>query len=355
MKHPRRKRSAKISEAVFRGKKSFYSFEVYPLTAQIADTPAVFIFSRRQTDKFGSGHHATICIGETDSILAEIKRHKRARCVKRTAANVVCVLKEVSESARDGVIEDLTAVRSFSCVRSADEPNIMPRPPIIAPAPRRVYAAPKSNEADSLATSANGTEKPANVPKRAVAKAKSKERTKSTARKRKTVHASKRSVKDGNSTRRKSVASRSSGRAAAVAGNGSRGARPSAKVATATTPKAIAGRHTIADAELTNSVRPKATKSKSAAKPKNAPDRKAGGTKRITSAGSEKRSGGIEAKRPAKSAARKKSTAGTGAGIPGGVDRDGGQRRLSEPKRPAARRAKTGIARNSRSRQKAAA
>lgn len=320
MKHPRSKKSARISEAVFRGEKSLYSFEVYPLTAQIADTPAVFIFSRRQTDRFGSGHHASICIGETDSILAEIKRHKRARCVKRTAANAVCVLREVSESARESIIEDLTAVRSFSCVRNADEPNIKPRPPIIAPAPRRVYA-PKPVETDPAEAAIDGTEKRANAQKRARAKARSGTTVKPAVPKRKRARAAKVSAKGVAPKARKFVekVAAKSRRAAAIAAPG-----------------------------LSASARPKASKSKASSNRKTASRRKVAAEKRV--GGPTKRSAEIKAKRSAKRAA-----AAAGARIQGSVDSNDKQHRLSKPKRPAARRAKARAARDRRSRQKAAA
>jgi hypothetical protein len=123
MKHPRRKKSLRIGEAIFRGRRSQYIFEVFPLTAEINDTPAIFVISRRVTDKFRKGHHATVCLGETASIAGEIKKHKRAKCVKQNAANVVCILKENNEAKRSSVVDDLKAARMFNCVRNADQPN----------------------------------------------------------------------------------------------------------------------------------------------------------------------------------------------------------------------------------------
>lgn len=153
MQRSPRKRTSKISEAVFRGRRSFYSFEVFPLTAKdIEDAAGVFIISRRRTDKFGSGHHATICVGETRSILAEIRRHKRAKCVKQTAANVVCFLREEKPETRLGVVEDLVSSRTFNCVRNEIRTAIKPRPAIVEfkPEPRRrrvVPAEPSAEEA----------------------------------------------------------------------------------------------------------------------------------------------------------------------------------------------------------------
>lgn len=138
MQRSPRKKTSKISEAVFRGSRSFYSFEVFPLTAKdIADAPGVFIISRRRMDKFGSGHHNAVCIGETRSILAEIRHHKRAKCVKQTAANVICFLMEERPEERTRLVEDLVASRKFACVRNEIKSAIQPRPAIVEPKPER--------------------------------------------------------------------------------------------------------------------------------------------------------------------------------------------------------------------------
>ena len=83
-----RKRIRKLSTAVFRGSRSEYNFDVYPISTDITDNAAVFIFSRRKVDKKGRAHHAVSCVGETQSIISEIKKHKRSKCVKGNAANV---------------------------------------------------------------------------------------------------------------------------------------------------------------------------------------------------------------------------------------------------------------------------
>jgi len=113
-----------LSTAVFRGSRNEYSFDVYPITPALTDNPTVFIFSRRRADKTGRWHHAVSCVGETQSIVSEIKRHKRAKCVKGNGANVVCLLKEADRSARVGVLDDIVSVRGFSCVRGKFKPTI---------------------------------------------------------------------------------------------------------------------------------------------------------------------------------------------------------------------------------------
>lgn len=153
MQRSSRKRSSKISQTVFRGNRCLYSFEVFPLTAkEIPDGAGVFIISRRRIDKFGSGHHNAVCIGETNSIATEIKRHRRAKCVKQTAANVICFLKEDNPHTRFEMIDDLISSRTFNCVRNEIKTAIVPRPAIVEFKPERVRrrviveAAPKASK-----------------------------------------------------------------------------------------------------------------------------------------------------------------------------------------------------------------
>ena len=118
------KRVRKLCTAVFRGSRTQYSFDVYPISPAITDNPAVFIFSHRKADKRGRWHHAVSCVGETQSIVAEVKKHKRAKCVKANQANVVCLLKEDDRRARAGVLDDIVSARAFSCVRGKFKPTI---------------------------------------------------------------------------------------------------------------------------------------------------------------------------------------------------------------------------------------
>jgi len=108
----------KLADALFRGQSTDHFFKVYPVAAAITDQPAVFIIARRIIDHRGHGHQLAICIGETESTLKELKKHKRAACAKENAVNVVCLLKEKDAKIRETVIEDLLARRRFVCIRN---------------------------------------------------------------------------------------------------------------------------------------------------------------------------------------------------------------------------------------------
>ena len=137
MKRIRKRKSAKISEAVFLGKKSDYKFDVYPLSAEIPEAAAVFIISRRKVHKSGRSSHAALCIGETESLLSELKKHKRAKCVKQNDANVVCVLANENMRSRSAVVNDITEARTFSCVHGVYEPIIRRKPDVETKAPTK--------------------------------------------------------------------------------------------------------------------------------------------------------------------------------------------------------------------------
>lgn len=109
-------KSLRISEAVFRGSKTTYNFEVFPMDVELPETPAVFIISRRKVDKLGKGHHKLICIGQTESIVKELKQHKKGKCLKQNKANVVSLLAEVDEKLRLKIEEDLKSAYRILCL-----------------------------------------------------------------------------------------------------------------------------------------------------------------------------------------------------------------------------------------------
>jgi len=112
---PKNKKARPISSAVFRGKKEQYDFKVFALNEKFEPIPAVYIISKRKMDKRKKGHHALICIGETVSISDEIKRHRKGKCVKKHAANVISILPEADEKTRLKIETDLKAAHTVAC------------------------------------------------------------------------------------------------------------------------------------------------------------------------------------------------------------------------------------------------
>jgi hypothetical protein len=146
MAHPQKKRPRKISEAVFRGKQSQYRFDVFPMAGEFPEAAAVFIITRRMVDRNRFAHHASVCIGETESVRSELKKHKRAKCVKYGSANTVCILRESEHDVRGAIIEDLTEAHSYGCIRGRFEAKQAPAPK--AKAGRRVSTSQATVKAD---------------------------------------------------------------------------------------------------------------------------------------------------------------------------------------------------------------
>lgn len=112
---PVKKKLKPIGSAVVRGKSGKYDFEVFPLDAELKDGSAIYVISKRITDKSGRGHHKFVCIGQTESLLGEIKRHKKDKCIKQHNANVICLLREESAANRLKIETDLREAHSIAC------------------------------------------------------------------------------------------------------------------------------------------------------------------------------------------------------------------------------------------------
>lgn len=114
----RKKKSLGIGEAVFRGQKITYNFEIFPIDFEFPETSAVFIISKRKIDKNGKGHHKFSCIGQTDSINKELKKHKKSKCLKQHKPNVICLLPEADENLRAKIENDLKTIYRVPCLHS---------------------------------------------------------------------------------------------------------------------------------------------------------------------------------------------------------------------------------------------
>ena len=112
----RKKKSLRVGEAIFRGKKLLYNFEVFPIDIEFDEVPAVYIISKRKLDKNGKAHHALVCIGQTESIVNELKKHKKGKCVKKLKANVVSLLVNDVEKERLKIEEDLKSAHAIPCI-----------------------------------------------------------------------------------------------------------------------------------------------------------------------------------------------------------------------------------------------
>lgn len=114
----RKAKSPKIGEAVFRGKKTMYNFEMFPLDVELEEIPAVYLITKRKIDKQGKGHHALVCVGQTESLPEGLKKHVNGKCIKKLKANVICVLQNDNEKSRVKIEEDLKAAFTVQCLHN---------------------------------------------------------------------------------------------------------------------------------------------------------------------------------------------------------------------------------------------
>jgi len=128
MKQAKKYPAPQISEAVFRGRNSLYNFEVYPMNVRFNEVPAVYIISRRKIDRHGKGHHFLVCIGQTESLVEDIKKHKRGRCVKQLQADTVSVILEDDEQKRLEVENDIKAAHTIPCRRETADAEFVFKP-----------------------------------------------------------------------------------------------------------------------------------------------------------------------------------------------------------------------------------
>ena len=103
-----------VGTTVCRGTKNTYNFDVFNFDFEFAETPAIFIISRRKTDLSGKGHHKFLCIGQTDSLVKELKKHKT--CRRKQKANVVCVLTQSDEKKRLQIEADIKTIYTIPCL-----------------------------------------------------------------------------------------------------------------------------------------------------------------------------------------------------------------------------------------------
>ncbi len=107
MPKPVKKKIKPIGSAVVRGKTGRYDFEIFPLDAELKDGSAIYVISKRITDTGGRGHHKFVCIGQTESLLGDLKKHTKDKCIKQHKANVICLLREENEKNRVKIETDL--------------------------------------------------------------------------------------------------------------------------------------------------------------------------------------------------------------------------------------------------------
>lgn len=112
---PKKKKVKPIGAAIFRGIKERYDFQVFPVDGEFEDAAAIYIISRRLVDKNKRAHHRMVCIGQADSVLSELKKHRKGKCFKQHQANAISVLREENEQKRLKITLDLMSAHAIPC------------------------------------------------------------------------------------------------------------------------------------------------------------------------------------------------------------------------------------------------
>lgn len=112
---PRKKKVKPIGAAIFRGIKERYDFQVFPADGEFEDAAAIYIISRRVVDKNKRAHHKMVCIGQADSVLGDLKKHRKGKCFKQYQVNAISVLREENEVKRLKIAADLMSAHAIPC------------------------------------------------------------------------------------------------------------------------------------------------------------------------------------------------------------------------------------------------
>jgi hypothetical protein len=115
---PKKKKVKPIGAAIFRGKKERYDFQVFPVDGEFEDAAAIFIISKRKVDKRKKAHHKMVCIGQTTSVLSELKKHRKGKCFKKYEANAISVMREENEQKRLKIESDLKSAHTIPCLHA---------------------------------------------------------------------------------------------------------------------------------------------------------------------------------------------------------------------------------------------
>ena len=56
-----------------------------------------------------------VCVGQTVSVLSELKKHRKGKCFKQHAANAISVMREENEQKRLKIEADLKSAHTIPC------------------------------------------------------------------------------------------------------------------------------------------------------------------------------------------------------------------------------------------------
>ena len=80
-----------------------YTFDVYPVDADLNATGAVYVVARRRQADDGSFAYDPVYIGQTEDISKHLANHPRRACFREYDADVVCVFTDDEKTTRQEI------------------------------------------------------------------------------------------------------------------------------------------------------------------------------------------------------------------------------------------------------------
>ena len=109
---------AKFGRVTFTGESGQdYAFAAYSRDTRFKPLAAVYVITKRRTDRNGPAFHARIYVGQTDNLERHSLNHERKHCFDRKHANCVCVFPENDQDRRLAIETDLRRAYDPPCNR----------------------------------------------------------------------------------------------------------------------------------------------------------------------------------------------------------------------------------------------
>ena len=101
-------KTTKIDAVTFTGKSGTqYAFRIYIWDTKFKALPGVYVVASRSIEPGEAPHYQALFVGTAADLSKVLKNHPRSDCFQMYLANVVGMLKETDEKARERISADL--------------------------------------------------------------------------------------------------------------------------------------------------------------------------------------------------------------------------------------------------------
>jgi hypothetical protein len=92
-----------------------YEFRIYVWDTKFKSLPGVYVVASRSIEPGQSARYEALFVGNAADLSKALKDHPRNDCFQLYYANVIGVLKEADEGARNAIVDDLIGGLSPPC------------------------------------------------------------------------------------------------------------------------------------------------------------------------------------------------------------------------------------------------